>query len=327
MSSELPTSSAPRGSLDEWVAVIVALGVIGTIMALGFGRSGPPAPLSLAPTGTRMGDRLLPPAPPSEAPTPPAMPLAPSSPGRSLEPTRSPQAIQRAMRRQAEQFMASGRFQTPSRAVVSLRATGTPVANRDDLLDFVDVPEDYWAKPFLDQMAEQGLLDPSQPLQPDQPMTRAEYAYLVNKSLPQQERQVAGTFEDVTDGHWARDAIIATAKSGFLSSTDQAIQPDEPLTRLQLFLSLNRGLALDPSPRAPDEILQIYGDRSALPDAAIPAVVAVTDAGLVVANAPETLCLAPDCLATRAEIISMIYQARVWSELADPISSPYIVRP
>ncbi|TVQ20260.1 MAG: S-layer homology domain-containing protein [Leptolyngbya sp. DLM2.Bin15] len=326
MSPESQPSSDRRGGLDEWVAVVVALVSVGGVMVWGLGRHyddllaiAPGESLVVMPAeeiviGAAVGaaaDEDSPRAGVQRPPSPTRLPTTSTS-------NRTGMAIAHWHGARSRQDWSMGS------AVRSVPLAATVAA-----IAFVDVPDTYWAKPFIDQMAQRGLIEPlsGQTFQPEQPMSRAEYAALLYAALPQQERQVAPSFVDLPETYWALDAIEASVKSGFLTGLDgDEFRPDENLTRVQLFQSLNRGLSLDPSTRPLDEVLGIYGDRNQIPESAVPAVAAVTEAGLVVGD-PETLALEPDRPATRAEVVSMVYQALVLKGEAQPIESPYSIQP
>lgn len=326
MSPESQPSSDRRGGLDEWVAVVVALVSVGGIVVWGMGRHfddllaiapGESIILSPAedgvidPTVEAAADEDRPRAEMQRPPSPTSLPTA-------SRPSRTGLAIAHLQGARSHQDWSTGSADRSA----SSTARGGAIA-------LVDVPDDYWAKPFIDQMVQLGYVEPlpGQTFQPEEPMSRADYASLLYVSLPQPERRVAPDFADVPDDYWALDAIETAVKSGFLAGdAENRFYPEDGLTRTQLFQSLNRGLSLEPSTRPLDEVLGIYSDRDQIPESAIPSVAAVTEAGLVVGD-PETLALEPDRPATRAEIVSMVYQALVLKGEAEPIESPYRIQP
>ncbi|HEY9814894.1 MAG TPA: S-layer homology domain-containing protein [Candidatus Obscuribacterales bacterium] len=326
MSPESKPSSDARGGLDEWVAVIVALGAMGSIAVFGLGQRmdwrSAIAPGD-SPAVLPSEDRVVGPTSGAAADEdrPRAMMQRPPSPARvstTPQPSQAGGAIAHWQAERSRQDWSTGS------AVPAASSTATVAA-----IALIDVPNDYWAKPFIDQMVQLGYVEPlpGQTFQPEQPMSRADYASLLYAALPQPERRVASSFVDVPDDYWALDAIEMAVKSGFLSGdAEDRFHPEDGLTRAQLFQSLNRGLSLEPSTRPLDEVLGVYSDRDQIPEAVIPSVAAVTEAGLVVGD-PETLALEPDRPATRAEIISMVYQALVLKGEAEPIESPYKIQP
>ena len=194
---------------------------------------------------------------------------------------------------------------------------------------FVDVPDGYWAKPFIDKMAQLNVLQgvDGESFQPDEPITRAQYAALIAEVFTQSDRQISLPFGDLADDFWARPAIDAAVRTGFLSGyPGQVFRPDEPITRMQVLLSLNSGLELPPSARPADDVLDVYGDRQQIPEWAVPAIAATTEAQIVV-SPEDDVTLSPDRPATRAEVISMVYQALVQQGEAESLDSPYVVMP
>ncbi len=194
---------------------------------------------------------------------------------------------------------------------------------------FADVPDGHWAKPFIDNMGELNALQgvDGEFFQPDEPITRAQYAALVAEVFARSDRQISVSFGDIADDYWARSAIDAAVRTGFLNGyPNQVFRPDEPITRMQVLLSLNSGLELPPSTLPTEDVLNLYRDRQQIPEWAVPAIAAVTEASLVVSPENETT-LSPDRPATRAEVVSMVYQALVQQGEAEALDSPYVVTP
>jgi hypothetical protein len=196
-------------------------------------------------------------------------------------------------------------------------------------LDISDVPEGHWAFPFIQDMYDQGYLPdfPSGQFEPDKQLTRAELAALLNKSFVSDpiERQPIN-FNDISSDYWAADAIDQVVERGFMSGyPDNVFQPDQPVPRYQVLVSLASGLNLE-SPDDVDQLLQRLGNLEALPAWARDPVAAAAQQGLVV-NYPEPDQLRPNETATRAEIVAMMHQALVAEGKLDPIQSEYIVAP
>jgi hypothetical protein len=214
-------------------------------------------------------------------------------------------------------------------AVVPEAEVETAAATAPPPLDISDVPEDYWAYPFIQDMYEQGLLPdfPSGQFQPDKELTRAELAALLNNAFitdPVEREPLQ--FQDVPSGYWAADAIDQVVERGFMSGyPENKFDPDQLVPRYEVLVSLAAGLDLA-TPADPDSLLQSLGDLSALPDWAKGQVAAAAQRRLVV-NYPEPQQLKPAETATRAEIVAMIHQALVAEGTLDPIQSEYIVSP
>ncbi|QYO64267.1 S-layer homology domain-containing protein [Leptolyngbya sp. 7M] len=160
---------------------------------------------------------------------------------------------------------------------------------------------------------------------PDQPVTRTQYATLVGEVLTdvQQESQA---FPDVPVNFWGKPAIDEAVKSGFLRGyPDTSFQPNQPISRMEVLLSLVNGFQL-PKPADPAAPLQVFQDRDQIPEWARPAVAAATQANVVVSH-PNVNQFNPNQPATRAEVAAMLYQALTTTGQLPPIQSNYIVRP
>lgn len=192
---------------------------------------------------------------------------------------------------------------------------------------FPDVPSDYWAYPFIAGLSQRGMISgfSGGEFRPDQPVTRTEYAALIEKILPDAQQATIG-FNDVPPGFWGTQAIDQSVKAGFLKGyPDATFQPEQPISRMQVLLSLVNGFQL-PKPADPDAAIQRFQDRDQIPDWAKPAVGAATQSGVVV-NHPNLDQFNPNQPATRAEVAAMLYQALTTTGQVQPVQSDYIVRP
>lgn len=203
-----------------------------------------------------------------------------------------------------------------------------PSVSPEAAVSFPDVPSDYWAYPFITELSRRGIISGFDDgrFQPDRPVTRAEYAALVSKVLPNNQ-QTQITFGDVPIGFWGAPAIDEAVKTGFLKGyPDATFQPNQAISRMQVLLSLANGFQL-PKPADPDLPLQVFDDRAQIPEWAKPALAAATTSNVVV-NYPNLNLVNPNQPATRAEVAAMLYQALTTTGQQLPlIESNYIVRP
>lgn len=76
---------------------------------------------------------------------------------------------------------------------------------------FPDVAPDHWAAKQIEELSSAGIIVgyPDGTFQPDENVTRAEFASMAIKALGQQNITVAQpvNFEDITPEFWAYDAI------------------------------------------------------------------------------------------------------------------------
>lgn len=182
----------------------------------------------------------------------------------------------------------------------------------------------HWARPFIAAIANLGLVQGYKDgsFQPDRNLTRAEFASLLSGIFTPLPIRPAGSFFDVPENFWATTAIQQTYRGGFLSGfPDQTFHPQQELERVHVILALVNGLSL---PAAPLDVLEIYADADDIPDYALRAVAAATQAHLIV-NHPNVAILDPKGKATRAEAVAFCYQALVHLHRATPVESEAIV--
>ncbi|WP_066426383.1 S-layer homology domain-containing protein [Anabaena sp. 4-3] len=182
----------------------------------------------------------------------------------------------------------------------------------------------HWAEPFIRGLANMGIThgfaDGS--YQPNQPMTRAQYAAMVAVAFNPTPKRPPINFTDVPQDFWAYQALQIAATGGFVSGfSDRTFRPQQNVQRLQVIVSLVNGLAL---PAVDSNRLLIYTDSNTIPEYARKAVATATQTRIV-ANYPNPQQLIPTRAATRAEVAVMVYQALVAIQQAPSINSPYII--
>lgn len=224
---------------------------------------------------------------------------------------------------------ANGTPTTPKATTSQETEPSTPAKSPTELgFAFKDVPNDYWARPFIAALAAQQLVKGSSDdtFEPDQPITRAEMASLIGQAFERQPTSETINFTDV-----ARDSEVATAidtavRSGFMRGySGNIFRPEEDIPRYQVLVALASGLDLQPVQNV-EETLKRYDDADRLPEWAKNQIAAATEAGLVV-NRPDfnLSSLKPNQPATRAEVTAMIHQALVQSGRLEEIPSKRIV--
>jgi hypothetical protein len=193
---------------------------------------------------------------------------------------------------------------------------------------FADVPSDYWVTPMLMDLADRKLVKgfPDGTFRPGQPMTRAEFATQLVNVFDLPANDTAPPYRDVAADNWAYQNIQHAVAMGFLSGyPDNIFLPDQPVTRLEVMISLAKGLNLTSSSGS-HAVLKRYHDRQRIPTWGHRGVVAATEAGLVI-NYPDQHSLRPMDLASRAEVIAMLHRALVYMGNVEDIPSPYTVIP
>jgi hypothetical protein len=191
---------------------------------------------------------------------------------------------------------------------------------------FSDVSSDYWARPFIQELANRGILSgfPDGTFRPNDPVTRAQFAAMVRQAFRRAPIRDAASFMDVPSDYWASGAIRDAYATGFLSGyPDNIFRPDEFIPRAQVLVALSNGSGYNAA-NAVDSTLRTYSDAGSVPDWAKNSIAAATEKRIVV-NYPDVRVLNPTRSATRAEVAAFIYQALVSSGQVAAIQSPYVV--
>ncbi len=183
----------------------------------------------------------------------------------------------------------------------------------------------HWARPFIHRLQRQGVVNGFRDgtFRPEQTMTRAEYAAILQAAFQPVAIRKYIPFQDVPGDFWATPAIQAAYEGGFISGfPDNYFLPQNKITRLHIVLSLVAGLNIPKTTSL--SLSQVYTDATQIPQYAVDAVNAATQAKIII-NYPEAEVFNPNRPATRAEVTTLIYQALVFQDKILPIASRYIV--
>ncbi|MDP8962420.1 MAG: S-layer homology domain-containing protein [Cyanobacteriota bacterium] len=317
--------SSPLG-FDELIGIVVAFAVIGTIFVgvlrqkdkgFSLGNVSPltPVPASPSPTAsptlgglstTREPNPLLP------APTE----VAPS--------TSAPQATPSASARVSQVVPLA----VVSPAAVSSKPVATKPSPPAKTVSFPDVPQVFWARPYIETLAKRGILTGFQDgtFRPNQPVTRAEFAAQLQKAFDQKVVVPAPNYKDVPNKLWASSAIQEVTRSGFLRGyPGNVFRPNQRISKVEALVALTKGLGLT-STAASNQTLKVYQDAKKIPKYATNVVAVATKSGLVV-NYPTRQKLDPNKTLTRAEAAALTYQGMVQAGKAPAITSEYVAQP
>lgn len=183
----------------------------------------------------------------------------------------------------------------------------------------------YWAEPYIKALAAKKIIAgfPDGTFKPEQAVTRAEFAAIVNKAFSPAIVRPKLDFTDVSSNFWAYQPIQSAYRGNFLTGYPGGkFQPDQQIPRVQVLVSLANGLNL---PSGNSDVLSVYTDASQIPSYAASPVAAATARQLVV-NYPTLNQLNPNQPATRAQVAAFVYQALVNNGRAQAIASPYVVK-
>jgi parallel beta-helix repeat protein len=190
---------------------------------------------------------------------------------------------------------------------------------------FKDVPGGYWAKGYIEALASANIIAgfPDGTFKPNEPVTRAQFATIVNKALSPASKRPGIDFKDLQSNFWAYAAIQSAYQGQYVSGyPDGTFQPQQQIPRVQVLVSLANGLGLNADTQ---NALGFYTDVAQIPKYAVGSVAAATSRQLVI-NYPTVKQLNPNREATRAEVAAFVYQALVSAGRAQAIPSPYLVQ-
>ncbi|WP_066380565.1 S-layer homology domain-containing protein [Anabaena sp. CA = ATCC 33047] len=191
---------------------------------------------------------------------------------------------------------------------------------------FTDVSSNYWATPFIRELSQRGVIAgfPDGSFRPEEPVTRAQFAAMVNKAFQKAPQRQAIRFVDVPSNYWASNAIQQAYTIGFLSGyPGNRFEPNQAIPRQQVLVALANGLDYAPTGNF-ENTLQYFNDAFNIAGYARSPIAAATEQNIVV-NYPNVRFLNPTATSTRAQVAAFIYQALVSNNQASAINSPYIV--
>ncbi|HEY0513557.1 MAG TPA: ELWxxDGT repeat protein [Thermoanaerobaculia bacterium] len=144
----------------------------------------------------------------------------------------------------AGQFCPGALVSRAQMAVLLLGARGDAPPPPATGTRFQDVPAGYWAGPWIEQLAAEGIVggcSASPPLYcPESTLTRAEMAVLLVGARHETPPPATGTrFADVPAGYWAARWIEQLAADGITSGCGGGnFCPDQPITRAEMAVFL-----------------------------------------------------------------------------------------
>ncbi|MBD2614203.1 MAG: S-layer homology domain-containing protein [Nostoc sp. ZfuVER08] len=191
---------------------------------------------------------------------------------------------------------------------------------------FVDVSSNYWAAPFIQELSQRGVIAgfPDGSFRPEEAVTRAQFAAMVNKAFQKAQQRSPISFIDVPSNYWAYSAIGQAYTIGFLSGyPGNRFEPNQAIPRQQVLVALANGLEYTASSNT-ESTLQYFNDAYNIASYARSPIAAATEKQIVV-NYPNVKFLNPTATATRAQVAAFIYQALVSTNQASAINSPYVV--
>lgn len=172
--------------------------------------------------------------------------------------------------------------------------------------------QSHWANSCIQHLAERNQISgyPDKSFRPNQPVTRAEFAALLNKVFPDSlSVRQGGSFPDVSQNFWGRLAIKKAYETGFFAGyPDGRFRPNQNISRVQVLVSLVSGLNFSPTLPVDATLAQALSDATTIPNYAKGKMAAALEKQMVV-NYPNVRQFNPNKVATRGEVAAFVCQA------------------
>jgi S-layer homology domain len=334
-----PLTVGDRRKYDELIAVVVALFGIGAILFWVLGRANPftgGAPWGGAVSGNlKPGDTpaadlskgksadVASPAPSAVAVKPPQSDLKAGAPipeaPTADEPTKK--YLPAVAAGAAAAGAAANNAPSPVVAIPnnapSPAASASPEIVEPDVLPsataprkFSDVTAASPIAPYVDALSSRGVLDQyTGTLNPNEPITRGEFANLVSKAFGKPRIKPAIGFSDMPADATSKAAVVEATRTGFMSGfPDNSFKPELKIPRYQMQVAIVTGTAFKPS-GDPTQSLGKFADGSTVPKWATAKVGTAIDAGVLPGK--NLTSLNPEQPATRGEAVVMLHEALV----------------
>jgi hypothetical protein len=187
-----------------------------------------------------------------------------------------------------------------------------------------------WAEPFIKVLVEKDIIKgyPDGTFQPDRPVTRAEFAALLNKAFDLQPIRTERKFKDIPRNYWASEVIQKAYRSGFIAGyPGNTFAPTRNVIRIDSLVALVNGSKLAPTGNL--DLNSVFGDAAQVPSYGQNALVAATQKCVAVSVEYDSSKLpggnfGPNAVATRADVAAYIHQVLVGAGKLTPLdrSSP-----
>ncbi len=186
-----------------------------------------------------------------------------------------------------------------------------------EALVFQDVPEGYWAYPYIMRATEMGLLAGvgGGLFSPERAMTRAEFTTVLYRLAGSPAVTQYPLFTDVSESDWFFQAVSWAAEAGYVKGSDGRFKPGDPITRQDVVTILFR---YSGSQSGMEALLgsvydNLFEDSAEISDYAKPAIHWAIYNGIITGVTETTI--APKNTAKRAQI------AAIFLRYIDQISS------
>ena len=125
-----------------------------------------------------------------------------------------------------------------------------------------------WAEPFIKVLIDRNIIAgyPDGTYRPEQPITRAEFAALLNKAFDLQPIRESRSFRDIPPNYWAATVIDKAYRAGFLAGyPNNTFGPTQNIIRIESLVALVNGSKLQPDGSTASRVDELYSDAAQIP--------------------------------------------------------------
>ncbi|WP_411552771.1 serine hydrolase [Paenibacillus lautus] len=174
-------------------------------------------------------------------------------------------------------------------------------------MTFTDVPEDYWAAPYIEGAVAASLVNGSSEttFAPERPISRAEAASMLARSLRLKPGLASPPFHDIPADRWYAADVAAAYASGIVSGRSESVfDPYSPVSRAELAAMMTRAYEYVHGPLPGYDDGLSFQDASEIPDWSRESILKAVQLDFVNGYSDDTF--RPDSVASRAETLKMI---------------------
>ena len=189
---------------------------------------------------------------------------------------------------------------------LSLAVSASAASTARKATDFRDFDKSAWYAEAVSAAVDNGLLygKSATIIDPNDDMTRAEMAAIINRSFGCYVKADIFKYKDVSKDKWYfEDVAMAVQMGTYNGRSNTAMAPDAPITRQEAMTVVARALELDYDAYAKTD-LSAFSDRSEISNWALPYVRAMVGADYIHGRGK---ILAPQDDITRAEFVQIFH--------------------
>jgi S-layer homology domain len=174
-----------------------------------------------------------------------------------------------------------------------------------------------WAEPFIKVLVEKDIIKgyPDGTFQPDRPVTRAEFAALLNRAFDLKPIRAERKFKDLPRNYWANAVIQKAYSSGFMAGyPGNTFAPKRNIVRIDSLVALVEGSQMTTTGNL--DLNSVFGDAVQVPSYGRNALIAATQRCVAASAESDSNRLPsgnfnPNAIATRADVAAYIHQVLV----------------